>query len=65
MTHLYEEDGEAHYGIARYPIDQWKSLGEPVVTVKGRVKLCLKIASEDMTNLKSIFTLCKDMEAKL
>eukprot|EP00975_Prorocentrum_lima_P026062 5479423-Prorocentrum_lima.AAC.1 len=25
MTHLCEEDGRQHYGIARFPIDEWKA----------------------------------------
>eukprot|EP00975_Prorocentrum_lima_P046743 9771138-Prorocentrum_lima.AAC.1 len=25
MTHLCEEDGRKHYGIARFPIDEWKA----------------------------------------
>eukprot|EP00975_Prorocentrum_lima_P040207 8443223-Prorocentrum_lima.AAC.1 len=33
MTHLCEEDGRKHYGIARYPLDEWKAQGEPVITV--------------------------------
>eukprot|EP00975_Prorocentrum_lima_P023370 4914760-Prorocentrum_lima.AAC.1 len=66
MTHLLEEeDGSKHFGIARYPIDEWKAKGEQVITVKGWVKLCLKIAANDTTNLKGIFSLCKEMEAKL
>eukprot|EP00975_Prorocentrum_lima_P028440 5976635-Prorocentrum_lima.AAC.1 len=29
MTHLLEEeDGNKHFGIARYPIDDWKARGE-------------------------------------
>eukprot|EP00975_Prorocentrum_lima_P068342 12920155-Prorocentrum_lima.AAC.1 len=65
MTHLYEADGDKHFGIPRYPIDQWRALGEPVVTVKNWVKLCLKIAAQELTNLKGVFTVCTEMEAKL
>eukprot|EP00975_Prorocentrum_lima_P021218 4466702-Prorocentrum_lima.AAC.1 len=65
MTHLYEADGDQHFGIARYPIDQWRALGEPVITVKSWVKLCLKIASQDLTNLKRVFAVCTEMEARL
>eukprot|EP00975_Prorocentrum_lima_P062969 12888620-Prorocentrum_lima.AAC.1 len=34
MTHIYEDDGTKHYGIARHPIDEWMALGEPVITVR-------------------------------
>eukprot|EP00975_Prorocentrum_lima_P035264 7409342-Prorocentrum_lima.AAC.1 len=29
MTHICEDEGTNHYGIARYPIDEWMALGEP------------------------------------
>eukprot|EP00975_Prorocentrum_lima_P001279 277333-Prorocentrum_lima.AAC.1 len=64
-THLYEGGGEKNFGIARYPIDEWRAIGEPVITVKRWVKLCLKIAQGDMRNLKKVFEVCADMEARL
>eukprot|EP00975_Prorocentrum_lima_P001650 353899-Prorocentrum_lima.AAC.1 len=65
MTHLYEGDGDKHFGIARYPIDQWRAMGELVITVKHWVKLCLKIARGDLKNLKRVFEVCAEMETRL
>eukprot|EP00975_Prorocentrum_lima_P002079 451087-Prorocentrum_lima.AAC.1 len=66
MTHLFvAEDGLKHHGIAQYPIDDWKAQGEPIMTTRGWVKLCLRVAAKDMANLKNLFTLCTDLEAKL
>eukprot|EP00975_Prorocentrum_lima_P067194 12913539-Prorocentrum_lima.AAC.1 len=65
MTHIYEDDGTKHYGIARFPIDEWMALGEPVITVKHWVKLCMKSAAGGLTHLSRVFSICTDMEARL
>eukprot|EP00975_Prorocentrum_lima_P043048 9037834-Prorocentrum_lima.AAC.1 len=65
MAHIYEHEGTKHYGIARYPIDEWMALGEPVITVKHWVNMCMKIAAGGMKNLSAIFSACTDMEASI
>eukprot|EP00975_Prorocentrum_lima_P022045 4639372-Prorocentrum_lima.AAC.1 len=65
MAHIYEEEGNMLHGIARYPVDMWIALGEPIITVRHWVKLCMKIASGDMKNLYQLLSICTDMEASL
>eukprot|EP00975_Prorocentrum_lima_P026152 5496808-Prorocentrum_lima.AAC.1 len=63
MTHLYEEAGSTMYGIAKYPIDRWMAAGQPMITTKGWVKLCMKIASRDLESLSKVMTVCQDIDA--
>eukprot|EP00975_Prorocentrum_lima_P066741 12910941-Prorocentrum_lima.AAC.1 len=65
MAHLYEEAGSTMYGIAKYPIDQWMAAGQQVITTKGWVKLCMKIASRDLDNLSKVMTVRQELDAKL
>eukprot|EP00975_Prorocentrum_lima_P016723 3545889-Prorocentrum_lima.AAC.1 len=65
MTHSYQEGGSIMYGIARYPIDQWMAAGQPVITTKSSVKLCMKMASRDLDNLSTVMSLCQEMDAQL
>eukprot|EP00975_Prorocentrum_lima_P032835 6896797-Prorocentrum_lima.AAC.1 len=65
MTNIYEEEGNELYGIARYPIDEWIALGEPIMTVKHWVKLCLRIATGDIKSLSRLLSICTAMEANL
>eukprot|EP00975_Prorocentrum_lima_P049652 10389652-Prorocentrum_lima.AAC.1 len=64
MTHLYEEGGDKMHGIARYPIDKRMAAGEPAITVKHWVKLCMKIAAKDLKYLGKVMSVCTDMDAK-
>ncbi len=53
-------------GIAKYPIDVWRDAGEPRITTKGWIKLCMMIARKDLEKLNSILkwaqSCCPDCE---
>ncbi len=56
--------GEQYMAIARYPIDEWVSNGEPVLTTMSWIKLCIKIAEKDNTNLHSILELGEKLKER-
>eukprot|EP00975_Prorocentrum_lima_P057634 12084855-Prorocentrum_lima.AAC.1 len=46
------------------PLDKWMAAGEPIITTKHWVELCMKIAAGHMKNLGKIMSVCTDMDAK-
>ena len=63
MTH--QIDPEIMPGIARYPVDDWEHEGEPCFDTKSWIKLCIKVANQDLTNLAGICAIAEKLEAKL
>ena len=56
--------GQQYLAIARYPIDEWVANGEPVLTTMSWIKLCIKIAEKDNTNLHSILELGEKLKVR-
>ena len=63
MTH--QIDSDIMPGIATYPDDEWTAQGEPIFSQKSWIKLCMKVARHDMTNLGSIMETAAKLYAKL
>ena len=41
--------------IARYPVDQWHDRGQPYFAAKSRCRLAMRVAKQDLCNLKRVF----------
>eukprot|EP00975_Prorocentrum_lima_P007084 1520760-Prorocentrum_lima.AAC.1 len=65
MTHLLEESGNTMCVIAKYQIDQWIESGEPMISIRGWMQLCIDMCATDLAKLDKVVTLCQDMEAQL
>ena len=63
MTH--QIDPEIMPGIARYPVDEWEREGSPCFDTKSWIKLCVKVASQDIENLGGICAIAERIEATL
>ena len=63
MTHQVYQD--IMPGIAKYPVDQWAAMGEPTFTVMSWIKLCVKVATNDLTNLGSVMEVAEKLAAKM
>ena len=59
MTHVLDKD--IFPGIAKYPVARWEAEGQPCISSTSWIKICMKIAMEDMDNLQAVF----DVGAKL
>ena len=55
MTHLVD----GFPGVARYPVDEWEAAGAPIMTVKSWVKLCMRVAMNDLSNLQHILDIAQ------
>eukprot|EP00975_Prorocentrum_lima_P029763 6246711-Prorocentrum_lima.AAC.1 len=62
---MYEDEGSAMFGIAKYSIDKWIEAGQPMISTKGLIKLCSNIAGKDLGNLGKVMTMCQKLEARL
>ena len=60
MTHTHPE----FPGIAKYPVDAWEKAGAPMVAVKSRCKLGMRVASKDPTKLGRVLEAAKTCEEK-
>eukprot|EP00975_Prorocentrum_lima_P002332 509090-Prorocentrum_lima.AAC.1 len=65
MTRIYEDEGSTMFGIAKYPVDRWMAAGQPMITTKGWIKLCSKIAAKDLGHLSKALALCQHLESRL
>ena len=52
-------------GIARYPLNEWESAGEPCFSTESWCKLTMKVATKDMENLGTLFDIAEKIEATL
>ena len=60
MTHLVD----GFPGVAKYPVDEWEAAGAPVMTSKSWVKLCMRVAKNDLANLQHIMEVAKKLDDK-
>ena len=58
MTHLLDD----FPGVAKYPIDAWEEAGAPAMTSKSWVKLCVRVAQNDLTNLQHIMDIAQKLD---
>ena len=49
-------------GVARYPIDEWESAGSPTLTTKGWIKMCMRIAQKNMSELHTVFEAAQKLD---
>ena len=60
-THVFDPDTLP--GCARFPVDDWIREGKPYMSLASWVILCKKICENDMQNLASVFSVCKEIVA--
>ena len=51
-------------GVAKYPIDAWEAMGEPKLTTRGWIAMCMCIAQKNMEGLQGVFDVAERIEAK-
>ena len=61
----YQIDTQTMPGAARYPIDEWEKAGCPSFSTVSWIKLCVKVAEGDMTNLANVFEVGAKLLAKM
>ena len=61
-THVLDPD--LFPGVSRFPVDEWESAGEPVMTQAMWIAFCMLIAEKD-TRLEDIFALGQQLQSRL
>ena len=50
-------------GVAKYPIDEWERANSPMLSRKGWIKLCMRIAQKTLADLHTIFDCAKKLDS--
>ena len=50
-------------GVARYPIDAWEAAGSPMLTTTGWIKMCMRIAQKNISELHVVFEASQQLDS--
>ena len=48
-------------GVSNYPVDAWEDAGSPMLSVTGWIKLCVRIAKQNMVDLHTVFEVAQKL----